>query len=115
MAQKWRRIVIRAFSEALWGWEMDRQQPLLRGQITLLTIAIALILLLIGKFLSGLTNKWRRHLYKQLQEIKNSLLVEPEATTRHMIKEQSEGNTPLQNIFDNGRKIIAEVFLFLLN
>jgi len=79
LSQKWRRVVIKALSEALWGLEMDRQQPFLRLQISLLTIFITLILIIIAKFFGSLTHKWNRNLHRQLKEIQNSLLVDPEA------------------------------------
>lgn len=121
LAQKWRAVVIKALSEALWGLEMDQQQPFLRLQITLVTIAITLIFILITRFFALLVHKWYRNLHKELKEIQNTLLVEPNTkpANRDFVEKGNEipddsqiYNKGFQNIFDNGRKIIAEGISF---
>ncbi|WP_324282029.1 mechanosensitive ion channel family protein [Cyanobacterium aponinum UTEX 3221] len=119
LAERWRRIVIKALSEALWGLEMDRQQPLLRIQISLVTVAIALLCILIIKFFAKLAYKWRRNLSNKLKEIQKSLLVDPEAkpVERNYTSESGEigdsvQNNPFQNMFDNGKKMFFEGISF---
>ena len=117
LAQKWRTVVIKAFSEALWGLEMDRQQPFLRLKISLVTVALTLILILIANFFGSLTHKWHRNLYQQLKDIQNTLLVDPEAkpvkrVEKKKVNVNDSNHGGFQGIFDNGRKMIAEGISF---
>lgn len=122
LTERWRGIVRNSLSEALWGLEMDRQQPFLRLQISAITVAIALIIILVIRLFRKLIYGWKRKRLKELKEIRDSLIVDAEATVTDKSRTRSQSVTPsnpnpwqnngFQNIFNNGRKMIAEGISF---
>lgn len=82
LAQKWRTGVQDSLSDALWGLEMNHQQPFLRLQIvTFVIILLVIVLILVGK-VKGFFKKINKLLRQELKQIKDSLTTNPEAENK---------------------------------
>ncbi|MGI0480190.1 mechanosensitive ion channel family protein [Geminocystis sp. CENA526] len=79
LAQQWRIKVRDSLSEAIWGLEMDRQQPLLRTQVSILTVFIALLLIYLIRIFQKFIFKQRKNILLELKDLENSLIVDAEA------------------------------------
>lgn len=82
LAQKWRTGVQDSLSDALWGLEMNHQQPFLRLQIvSFALILLVMVLILVGK-VKGFFKKINKLLRQELKQIKDSLTTNPEAENK---------------------------------
>lgn len=79
LGQEWRLQVANSLSDALWGAEMNHQQPLLRLQISVMVAIIALIFIILVDKFKRFIKKISKILRQELQEIRKTLTVDPEA------------------------------------
>ncbi|MGY6530540.1 MAG: mechanosensitive ion channel family protein [Cyanobacterium sp.] len=97
LAQEWRADVANSISDALWGIEMNHQQPLLRFQISVIVIIITLIFLILVDKFKRFIKKIAKILRQELQDIKHTLTVDPEAHKRDDETTQVNSEAPSQN------------------
>jgi small conductance mechanosensitive channel len=83
LAQQWRQQVIRALSEAIWGLEMDKQQPFLRLQISLLSILLASFFIYLIRLFQKFVLKRRKNILSSLKDLENSLIVDPQVAVNN--------------------------------
>lgn len=89
LAQQWRLRVLDSLSDALWGIEMNHQQPLLRLQISILISILVVILVVLVDKLKKFIKKIAKVLRQELKEIKNTLTVNPEAQNEDHEKDRT--------------------------
>lgn len=78
LAQIWRSKIKLSFSNALWGLEMDIQRPFLRFNFSNLIITIAILFVFLEKKIKRIFRKVKRNLQEKLDEINESLKINPE-------------------------------------
>ncbi|MBL1208896.1 MAG: mechanosensitive ion channel family protein [Geminocystis sp. GBBB08] len=78
LAKNWRKKIQISLSNALWGLEMDYQRPLLRVYTSIWVVVVAIVLILSEKQINKLLKKWKKNLEHQLEEIYESLKIDPE-------------------------------------
>lgn len=92
LAEKWRVEVRKSLSDAIWGIEMNRKYPLIRIHFSgVITISVIAIILLI-KFLKKIIKKWSNKSIDELKNIKEILIVNPEAKTKENTEVKKENN-----------------------
>ncbi|MBF2056446.1 MAG: mechanosensitive ion channel family protein [Cyanobacterium sp. T60_A2020_053] len=79
LAQKWRTGVQDSLSDALWGLEMNHQQPFLRLQIVAFAVILLVTLLILVGKVKGFFKKINKVLRQELDQIKSTLTTDPEA------------------------------------
>lgn len=79
LAKLWRVNIQLSFSNALWGYELDRQHPLLRWQLAGVILGGSLLLIWMIEVIRGFLGKWNHHLRHKLDALRESLAIEPEA------------------------------------
>ncbi len=96
LAQIWRDELRIAMSNVLWGRELDLWYPWLRTALAGAIALIALILIQIILFLGGLFRKWNKSLKHRQENLTDSLIVDPEASTVEDIIKSPWENVPLK-------------------
>ncbi len=91
LGEIWRSQIQNSLSDALWGSEMDHQLPLLRLQISLFICAASVIALILISKVKIFIKKIGKILRRELQEIKNTLTINPEAYKQNS---KSQTSTP---------------------
>jgi small conductance mechanosensitive channel len=81
LVQKWRWEIKKSLSEAIWGMEMDVQQPFLRLKIISVVIFATLILIFVFARIKLIIKKWKKNLSLELTELQTSLAINPELQT----------------------------------
>ena len=81
LAELWRVNIQLSFSNALWGFELDRQHPFLRWKLAGAILGATLLLILVIETIRGLLRKWNHHLRHNLGILNDSLAIDPEALT----------------------------------
>lgn len=81
LVQKWRWEIKKSLSEAIWGMEMDVQQPFLRLKIISVVIFATLILIFVFAQIKLIIKKWKKSLSLELTELQASLAINPELQT----------------------------------
>ena len=79
LAKLWRDRIRISFSNALWGHELDLHYPLWRWVISSAIIGLTLGLIWLIELIRGFLRKRNHQLKRELNEITESLAVEPEA------------------------------------
>ena len=122
LSEQWRLQVKKSLSEAIWGLEMDSQQPFFRIKIVLVVVFACFTLLLFGQIIKHIIKKWKKSLVLQLKEIQSTLAINPESKLKDQIssdiddspvqEEVQEKNRNAQSILfksiNRGKKVIAE-------
>ena len=96
LAENWREELRQAMSQVLWGRELDLRYPWLRTALVGAIALIAFILIKIILFLGGFFRRWNKSLKQGLENLTNSLVVEPEAVSVGDIIKSPWENVPLQ-------------------
>ena len=99
LAKAWQSKIQLSFSSALWGYELDRQHPLWRWGISGAILGVTLILMWLIELIRSFLRKWNNQLRRKLNEITDSLAVEPETIS----SQQRENN--LGDILDSSEPI----------
>jgi small conductance mechanosensitive channel len=96
LAQQWRNQIRNSLSQALWGYEMDRQYPGLRFQFSLGIALLTMIIIFLMNCSRKFIKKWDRQLRRELAQIAETLRVDPEAISQkeHHQDQEEEGWTP---------------------
>ena len=91
LAEAWQSKIRLAFSNALWGYELDRQHPEWRWGISGAIIAITIVLIWLIHLIRSFLRKWNNQLRRKLNELTDFMAVDPEATSHP--KEKSDIKT----------------------
>ncbi|AUC60654.1 small conductance mechanosensitive channel [Cyanobacterium sp. HL-69] len=97
LGEEWRLKVANSISDALWGAEMNHQQPLIRLQISVIVGIIALIFIILVNKFKRFIKKIAKILRQELQDIKDTLTVDPEAHKKDDEQTQTDTETKTRN------------------
>ncbi|MGK7874048.1 MAG: mechanosensitive ion channel family protein [Xenococcaceae cyanobacterium] len=81
LAEAWRTSIRLSFSNALWGHELDLQHPQWRWGISGAIMGGTLGLIWLIHLICSFLRKWNNQLRRRLNELTDSLAVDPEATS----------------------------------
>ncbi|MEA5512174.1 mechanosensitive ion channel family protein [Crocosphaera sp. UHCC 0190] len=105
LAKKWQDTIKISFSNALWGYEFDRQYPKSRWFISGVIIGITLILIWLIELIRNFLRKWNNNLIQKLRKLTEFLTIDAEATAHQKNdnnKSESLGNKQAEkNEFSN--------------
>jgi hypothetical protein len=107
LAKIWQETIIISLSNALWGYEFDRQYPIGRWIISIIVMIIGLILVWLIEIVRNHQKQSNDKLRQKLRDLTEDLTVDSEAKTSSRIeKDISEApneSTPLdeRKLFDN--------------
>ncbi len=115
LAQEWRNQIRNSLSQALWGYEMDRQRSGLRFNFSLVIGLVTIIIIFSLNFLRKLLKKWSKQLRSELEKIALSLRTDPEATPKKDKKHEEEQINFEESIVKeikegNLRKLLNKIF-----
>lgn len=91
LAKVWQTKIQLSFGSALWGYELDRQHPLWRWGISSVILVVTLILMWLIELIRSSLRKWNNQLRRKLNEITDSLAIEPETiSSQHRENNESD-------------------------
>ena len=96
LAQQWSEEVKESLSEAIWGLEMDIQNPFLRIKVNLIIVVSAFVLLSIAQWIKYIIKKWKKNLTTELADIQASLTINPEGQSQEQTEDLSKDNQSSQ-------------------
>ncbi len=85
LAQSWQTEIRLSLSSALWGHELDVQRPWLRWGLSGTIAAVVLVTISIINGIRWLLSRWLRKLKQQIEQLTDSLTIEPEAISAEMM------------------------------
>ncbi|MGK7914806.1 MAG: hypothetical protein AB4038_04570, partial [Prochloraceae cyanobacterium] len=81
LAESWQTNLRLSLSSALWGHELNVQHPWLRQKLAVAIAAVALVLISIINGILWLLARWRKYLKGQIENLTDSLTIDPEAVS----------------------------------
>jgi small conductance mechanosensitive channel len=108
LAQEWRNQIRNSLSQALWGYEMDRQRPGLRLNFSLVIGLVTFLIIFSLNFIRKLFKKWDKQLRLELEKIAISLRSDPEAIQKQENKDKEEKKNPEESIVEEIKEQIKQ-------
>lgn len=90
LASQWRLDIRDAFSQALWGRELDIQHPQWRWRIVFLVMGVMISLLVGSYYLHEVLRKWNNRLRYKLQKITEAIAATPHEISSQTVSENKD-------------------------
>ena len=101
LSRVWQNQIQLSFSSALWGHELNRQHPLWRWAISGAILGVTLGLMYLIELIRSFLRKWNNKLRRALNEINDSLAVEPETISsqqrENSLSEMMDSSEPIDD------------------
>jgi small conductance mechanosensitive channel len=96
LAEIWQENIRESMNNVLWGHEFNLRYPWLRSLMAGAIAVMVLISMQIIRFLRRFLRQWNKSIKQQLEELTNSLTVDPEAVSVEDIIKSPRENIPIK-------------------